>query len=263
MTTDNNKATAPVAPEKDRNAQSLELMRRMRLNGMAEAFKESLSSTFAETMTPDSFLSWLLAREWDNRSQLAIERLVRNAGFRYADYMEQIDYSLARNLDQNQLERLASLDFIRNGQSLFITGPAGTGKSFIATALGHEACKAGMKTYYSNSAKLFGKLKVAKAKGTLDREMKKIEGCALLILDDLFLTPIDSKERAILLDIIEDRHGRKSIIITSQYPVADWYDSIGDPTSADAILDRIVHSAHRIELTGDSIRKIMANRSKK
>ena len=161
------------------------------------------------------------------------------------------------------MERLASLDFVKQGQNLFITGSAGTGKSFIATALGYQACKEGIRTLYANASKLMGNLKVAKAKGTIDAELKKIERCPLLILDDLFLVPLDAKERPILLDIIEDRHGRKSIIVTSQLPVSSWYDAIGDPTLADAILDRIVHTAHQIELSGESIRKLNAAKTKK
>lgn len=260
---DTNNKTIAITPEKDRNTTSLDLMRRMKLHGMASAFEESLSSTFAETMTPDSFLSWLLAREWDYRSAAAIERLIRGAAFRYKFYVEQIDYTIPRGLDRNQMERLASLEFIRQGQNLFITGPSGTGKSFIATALGYEACKAGVRTMYANASKLLGALKVAKAKGTIEAELKKIERCSLLILDDVFLVPLDSKERPILLDIIEDRHARKSIILTSQLPVSSWYDAIGDPTVADAILDRIVHTAHQIELSGESIRKMIAKKSEK
>lgn len=255
--------TSPITVEKDRNAVSLDLMNRMKLFGMAAAFNESLSSTFAETMTPDSFLGWLLSREWDYRSAMAIERLIRGAAFRYKAYLEQIDYTISRGLERNQMERLASLDFVHQGQNLFITGSSGTGKSFIATALGYQACKSGIRTLYANASKLMGSLKVAKAKGTIDVELKKIERCPLLILDDLFLVPLDAKERPILLDIIEDRHGRKSIIITSQLPVSSWYDAIGDPTVADAILDRIVHTAHQIELSGESIRKIKAEKEKK
>lgn len=255
--------TAPISSEKDRNSISLDLMHRMKLNGMASAFSESLSSTFAETMTPDAFLNWLLSREWDYRSAAAIERLIKMASFRYKAYLEEIDYSYNRGLERNQMERLASLDFIRQGQNLFITGSSGTGKSFIATALGYQACKAGIRTLYSNASKLLGALKVAKAKGTLEVELKKIERCLLLILDDAFLIQLDPKERAILLDIIEDRHGRKSIIITSQLPVSSWYDAIGDPTVADAILDRIVHTAHQIELSGESIRKVNASKANK
>lgn len=248
--------TAPIAPEKDQNALSLELMNRMRLIGMANAFQESLQSTMAEAMTPDSFLSFLLACEWDYRSNAAIERLIRNASFRYRAVPEEIDYAVARGLDRNQMERLISLDFVRQGQNLFITGSAGVGKSYIATALGYQACKSGIRTFYANASKLLGALKVAKVKGTLEMEMKKIERCPLLILDDLFLVPLDSKERHILLDIIEDRHGRKTTVITSQLPVSLWYDAIGDPTVADAVLDRIVHGAHQIELTGESMRKV-------
>lgn len=119
-----------------------------------------------------------------------------------------------------------------------------------------------MKVLYANATKLMGSLKIAKNKGIIDSELKKLEKTQLLILDDLFLVPLDAKERAHLMEIIEDRHGRKSIIITSQLPVADWYEAIGDPTVADAILDRIVHTAHRIELTGESVRKIKAAKRK-
>lgn len=258
-----NSKTSPIVSEKDRNSVSLDLMHRMKLNGMAAAFTESLSSTFAETMTPDSFVSWLLAREWNYRSAAAIERLIKQASFRYRAYLEEIDYTISRGLERNQMERLASLDFVKQGQNLFITGSAGTGKSFLATAIGYQACKSGIRTMYASASKLMGSLKVAKVKGTIDAEMKKIERCPLLILDDLFLVPLDAKERPILLDIIEDRHGRKSVIITSQLPVSSWYDAVGDPTVADAILDRIVHSAHQIELVGESIRKMKADKERK
>lgn len=255
--------TSPVIPGKDRNAVSMDLLHRMRLHGMAAAFAESLQATFAETMTPDSFLDWLLSREWDYRVARNIERLVRSACFRYNDAsVAQIDYTLPRGLDRNQMERLASLEFIRKGDNLFITGCSGTGKSYLATALGYEAGKAGMKVLYANATKLMGSLKIAKNKGVIDTELKKLEKTQLLILDDLSLVPLDAKERAHLMEIIEDRHGRKFIIITSQLPVADWYEAVGDPTVADAILDRIVHTAHRIELTGESVRKIKAAKRK-
>lgn len=258
-----NNKTAPIVQEADRNQVSLDLMHRMRLSGMAAAFEESLSSTFTETMTPDGFLSWLLAREWDYRSSAAIERLIRGASFRYKAYPEEIDYTVSRGLDQNHMERLLSLEFVRQGQCLFITGPSGTGKSFLATAMGYHACKKGIRTMYANLAKLLSSLKVAKAKGTADVLLKKIERTQLLILDDAFLVPIDAKERTFLLDIIEDRHGRKATVISSQLPVPNWYDAIGDPTVADAVLDRIVHTAHRIELSGESLRKLNANKKQK
>lgn len=241
METTNSK-TASIVHEKERNQVTLELMRRMRLTGMANAFMESLSATYAEAMTA------------------AIERLVKEAGFRYKAYPEEIDYSISRGLNQNQMERLLSLDFVREGKNLFVTGSAGVGKSYIITATGVHACKNGFRTLYSNMSRLLGALKVAKTKGNLEAELKKIERCQLLILDDAFLVPLDVKERAILLDIIEDRHERKSIILSSQLPVSSWYDAIGDPTVADAVLDRIVHTAHQIELIGESVRKIKAGK---
>lgn len=159
------------------------------------------------------------------------------------------------------MERLATLDFVHKAQNLFITGSSGTGKSYLACALGHEACKRGFRTFYANAPKLLGALKVAKVKGTLEAELKKIERCQLLILDDLFIVPLDAKERPILLEIIEDRDERKSVIITSQYPSSNWYDMVGDPTIADAILDRIIHTAHTIELYGESMRKLKSKKN--
>ena len=252
--------------EKNKTSKSdqvLDLMTRLRYYGMLDAYRQSLRTTSSEGLTLDEFLKWLLESEWDYRTNLSIDRLIRGAGFRYDAYMETIDYTLHRNLDRNQLERLASLDFIKDGRNLFITGCSGTGKSYIATALGYEACRHGIKTYYSSTTKLMGRLKLAKNKGTLEAEQKKIEKCPLLILDDLFLVGLDAKERGILLDIIENRHGRKSMILTSQLPVENWYDAIGDNTVADAIMDRIVHTAHRIELTGESIRKIRNKKTDK
>ena len=132
---------------------------------------------------------------------------------------------------------------------------------YIVCALVHEACKRGFRTFYANAPKLLGALKVAKVKGTLETGLKKIERCQLLFLDDLFIVPLDTKERPILLEIIEDRNERKSTIITSQYPSSNWYDMVGDPTIADAILDRIIHTAHTIELYGESMRKLRAKKS--
>lgn len=260
--TNNPEALTSASAVKDRNQQTLNLMNRMRMHGMASAFQESLQSKVAESMTPDAFLSMLIAREWDCRSDAAIQRLIRMASFRYNAYLEDVDYTISRGLDRNQMERLASLDFIRRGQNIFITGSSGTGKSYLASALGYQACKEGIRTLYANASKLLGVLKVAKTKGTLEMEMKKIERSQLLILDDLFLVGLDAKERPLLLEIIEDRHERKSIIITSQLPVSSWYNAVGDQTVADAILDRIVHNAHTIELYGESMRKMKRSSNK-
>ena len=211
-------------------------------------------------MTTDQFVAWLVSNEWDDRCNRMIERLIKQASFRYKASLEEVDYSLERGLERNLLERLAELSFVKESRDLFITGSSGTGKSYIATALGYRACQKGMKVLYANTARLMGQLKMAKAKGTILQELKKIERADLLVLDDFGIQPFDAGGRMNLMDIVEDRYGKKSTLITSRVPVKDWYDIIGEKTIADAVLDRIVHQAIRIELHGDSIRKLQAKR---
>lgn len=242
------------------NQETLEKMRQTRLQGMYNAFKTSMESFKTESMTTDQFVAWLVSNEWDDRCNRMIERLIKQASFRYKASLEEVDYSLERGLERNLLERLAELSFVKESRDLFITGSSGTGKSYIATALGYRACQKGMKVLYANTARLMGQLKMAKAKGTILQELKKIERADLLVLDDFGIQPFDAGGRMNLMDIVEDRHGKKSTLITSQVPVKDWYDIIGEKTIADAVLDRIVHQAIRIELHGDFIRKLQAKR---
>lgn len=237
------------------NNQTLEKMRQMRLFGMHDAFKTSLENTLKEQMTQDQFIFHLISSEWDNRRNRAIERAVKYAQFRYNASLEEVDYTFERGLDRNQVERLAALEFVREHKDLFITGPTGTGKSYLATALGYKACQDGFRVLYASTAKLMSLLKIAKAKGTILNELKRIERVDMLILDDFCMQPMDVQSRGILMDIIEDRHQRRSTLITSQIPVKDWYDVIGEKTIADAVLDRIVHHSLRVELFGESIRK--------
>jgi len=152
--------------------------------------------------------------------------------------------------------RLAEVSFVKRKEDVLLTGPSGVGKSFIASALGHQACNQGYKVLYFNTQRLFSRLKMAKGYGTYQKEISKIERQDLLILDDFGLSPMDNYQRNALMEIIEDRHGRKSTIISSQLPVSSWYEVIGESTIADAILDRLVHKAHRVEITGESMRKI-------
>ena len=242
------------------NQETLEKMRQTRLQGMYNAFKTSMESFKTESMTTDQFVAWLVSNEWDDRCNRMIERLIKQASFRYKASLEEVDYSLERGLERNLLERLAELSFVKESRDLFITGSSGTGKSYIATALGYRACQKGMKVLYANTARLMGQLKRAKAKGTILQELKKIERADLLVLDDFGIQPFDAGGRMNLMDIVEDRYGKKSTLITSRVPVKDWYDIIGEKTIADAVLDRIVHQAIRIELHGDSIRKLQAKR---
>ena len=175
------------------NKETLERMRQMHLYGMYSAFKASLEGYSNESQTKDQFVSWLISNEWDERCNKTIERLIKNASFRYNASIEEIDYSVERGLDKNTMDRLADLSFIKEAKDLFITGCTGTGKSFIATALGMRACQKGFKVMYTNTYKLMGKLKVAKAKGDILKELKRIEKTDVLILEDFCMHPFDAE----------------------------------------------------------------------
>src|SRR5450432_4396942 len=237
------------------NKESLEKMSRMRLLGMHQAFKSCIESERTETFTNDEMVHHLVQSEWDDRQYRSLQRGLKNANFRYSASVEQLDYTENRGLDKNQVQRLSTCDFIKKGEDLFITGSTGTGKSFLASALGQQGCLLGYKVLYTNTTKLLSQLKMAKADGTHLRELASIEKKDVLILDDFGVQPLDAQGRALLLDIIEDRHSKRTTIITSQVPVKKWHDIIGEKTLADAILDRIVHQSIRIELFGDSLRK--------
>lgn len=237
------------------NTTTLEKMRKMRFNGMYRAFKMSMESGKQESYTPDEIIAHLIEAEWDDRQNRSIEQKIKNARFRYKAAIEDVYYNSERSIDKNQIMRLTECTFIDSHENILITGSTGIGKSYIASALGHHACSLGYKSLYYNVPKLFAKLKMAKADGSYLKEIAKIERQDLLILDDFGIQPFDAQSRAALMEIIEDRHGKTSLIITSQVPVNKWYEVIGEKTIADAILDRIIHDAHRIELKGESLRK--------
>jgi len=235
--------------------ETLEKIRKLRLLGMARAYETSLENNKLAHLSADELITMLVEAEWDDRLNRNIERRLRNAKFRYQSCVESIDYQSERNLDRNQVMRFAECNFIKKGENIIITGSTGIGKSYLATALGHQACTQGYKVYYANIGKLFSRLKMGKADGSYLREISKIERQDLLIIDDFGLVPIDNQNRAALMEIVEDRHKKASMIITSQLPVNCWHEVIGEKTIADAILDRIVHDADRIELKGESLRK--------
>ncbi len=230
-------------------------MGRMRLLGMQQAFALCTQSEKIESFTGDELVHHLVQSEWDDRQYRALQRGLKNANFRYSASVEQLDYSQSRGLDKNQVQRLAACEFLKKGEDLFITGSTGTGKSFLASALGQQACLLGYKVLYTNTAKLMSHLKMAKADGAYLKELSKLEKQDALILDDFGVQPFDAGSRTLLLDIIEDRHGKHSTIITAQVPVKKWHELIGEKTIADAIMDRIVHQSIRIELYGESLRK--------
>jgi DNA replication protein DnaC len=241
------------------NAPTLEKMRKMKFFGMFRAFKTSLESGKQEEYTPDEMIAHLIESEWEDRQNRNIERQLKNARFRYKAAIEDLHYHADRNIDRNQIMRLAECSFIHKHENILITGSTGIGKSYIASAIGHQACSLGYKVTYQSTAKLFGKLKMAKADGSYIKDIAKIERQHLLILDDFGIQPFDTQSRGALMEIIEDRHGKSSTIITSQVPVSKWHEIIGEKTVADAILDRIIHEAHRLDLKGESLRKKREN----
>jgi DNA replication protein DnaC len=232
----------------------------MRLRGFSRVYREMLETGMNKDFTRDEIIAHLVQAEWDDRYNRRLQRLLKNAKFRYQASMEQVDYKEKRNLDKATMLRLSSCEWIGRKQNILITGSTGLGKSFLASALGHQACLHGYKVFYRNCSKLFDELKIAKADGSYIKEINRIEKLDLLILDDFGLKPLENNQRLMLLELLEDRHGKRSTIITSQLPVKSWYDVIGEPTIADAILDRLVHSSHRIELEGEiSLRKKYKN----
>lgn len=230
-------------------------MKQMKLYGMYSAFKTAVETGKTDHYTIDQFISVLIDAEWDERHNRRIERSIKNAKFHYKSNIENINYDSSRNLDRTLVLRLAECEFVEKNQNILITGSTGVGKSFLGTALGYQACIQGYKVSYFNTSKLFAKLKMAKADGSYLRELAKIERQDVIILDDFGLQALDSQNRITLLEIIEDRHNNGSIIVTSQIPVQGWYDIIGEKTIADAVLDRLIHQSHRIELHGESMRK--------
>ena len=238
------------------NEATLEKMHSMKLHGMTRAFQATMETGRLNEITADEMVALLVDAEWDHRHDSRLTRLIRNARFRYQASIEQMNFRLRRNLDKNSLIRFADCSWIKRRQNIIITGPTGVGKSFIACALGHQACMYGLRVLYFNATKLFAALKLKKADGSYIREINRIQRQDLLILDDFGLDHLDKQSRLSLMEIIEDRHGVRSALITSQQPIKNWHEIIGDPTIADAVCDRIIHNSHRIELKGESVRKI-------
>lgn len=238
------------------NTQTCGKLRAMRLGAMAELHEQYTTASQNTSMTNDEYLALLIDHQWEARQNQKTSRLLKQAHFKQKITLEEVNYAHQRNLDKNMFQRLATLDFIAKKENMIITGPSGLGKSFISQALGHQACMMEYKVSYQNTSRLFKKLKLAKVDGTYLKELKKINQTHLLILDDFGLQAMDNHAREVLLDIIDERHQQQSTIITSQIPVSTWYDIIGEGTVADAILDRLVNSSHRIDLKGESLRKL-------
>jgi DNA replication protein DnaC len=234
---------------------TLDQLHQLGLSGMAQAFAELEASGAAATLGHAEWLGLLLEREITLRHDKRLAARLRYARLRQNAVIEDVDYRTPRSLDRALFQRLADGDWIDAHDNLILCGPTGIGKSWLACALGHKACRDNRSVLYQRVPKLFAELALARGDGRYARILKSLASVQLLILDDWGLEPLDAGARHDLYEILEDRYGRRSTILTSQIPVDKWHAFIGDPTYADAILDRLVHNAHRIDLSGDSLRR--------
>jgi DNA replication protein DnaC len=234
---------------------TLDQLRQLGLAGMARAFEELAANPRGAELDHAEWLGLLLDRELADRQDRRLRARLRHARLRHQAAVEDVDYRTPRGLDRALFQRLATGSWIEARQNLIIEGPTGVGKSWLACALGHKACRDNHSVLYQRIPRLFADLALARGDGRYPRLMRALGGVKLLILDDWGLEPLGAEQRHDLLEIVEDRHGRGATLITSQVPVDRWHELIGDPTIGDAILDRIVHNAHRLQLRGDSLRR--------
>ena len=237
------------------NEHTLDQLRTLRLDGMVHAIEEQATSTAATALGFDERLSMLVQREVAWRDARRVERLLKAAKLKVSmACVEDINYRSSRALDRSLVATLAGGDWIRNAQNLLITGATGCGKTWLACALAHQAARLGFSVLYVRAARLFDELQVAHGDGSFARRLVQLAKLDLLVLDDFAISPMGAPQRSDLLEVLDDRVGTRSTLITSQLPVKAWHTYLDDPTLADAILDRVVHSSHKIDLKGGSLR---------
>ena len=241
------------------NQPTLEKLETLRLRGMAEAFRTQSDPAQRDGLASLSFeerFALLVDQEWMWRQNRALARRLTQAKFRYRASIEDIDFRAPRGLDRSLLRSLTQNSaWVAEHQNIFLLGPRGVGKSWLACALAEKACRDGFSAFFIRTPKLFRELALARADGSLGAKLARLARIDVLVVDDWAHVPLAESERRDFLEICEDRYQTRSTILTSQLPVAQWHEQIGDPTLADSILDRLVHSAHRLELHGDSMRK--------
>lgn len=235
--------------------QTLEKLRALRLEGMIQALEEQRQQKNIVQLDFEERLALLVERQWLWKENRGLALRLRNAQLKISTAtVEDLDYRPSRGLKRAQIEQLRASDWIKNHRNCLITGPTGTGKTWVACALGHQACRDGYRTIYYYAPKLFRALETAQADGSLISFLKRLARAPLIIVDDLGISSVSGKLYRQFLEILDDRHGYGATMITSQFPVAQWHEVIADPTVADAILDRVVHNAYRLEFGGKSLR---------
>jgi DNA replication protein DnaC len=237
---------------------TLDKLSALRLDGMAQALEEQRRQPDMGQLEFEERLALLVERQWLWQENRALARRLRYARFKLAATLEDIDYRHPRGLKRAQIEQLRASQWVQKRHNCLITGPTGSGKTYLACALGHQACRDGHRVCYYYAPKLFRELQNAQADGSLMKLFKRVARAALLVIDDFGLGGVAGRQYRDLLEILDDRHGLGATLMTSQFPVHQWHELINDATVADAILDRLVHNAYRLELKGESLRKIKA-----
>ena len=242
---------------------TLDSLNRLKLHGMAAALSEQITQSATHGLSFEERLGLLVDREITHRDNRRLTRLLQLAQLKLRACLEDIDLRSRRGLDRAQLASLASCDWMRAAHNLLIHGPTGSGKTFLACALAHQACRQGLSALYVRAPRLFEELNLCHADGSFGKRLAALAKLSLIVIDDFAISPIGPRERNDLLEVLDDRVGTRSTIITSQLPIEHWHDYIADPTLADAILDRLLHSAHKIHLEGESMRKRAAVENEK
>ena len=238
------------------NHHTLQLLTQLKLDGMARAFEEQSSQTHAASLSFEERFGLLVDREFTHRDTKRVDRLLKQAKLKVSGAcVEDIDYRAGRGLDKRLMASLSTCDWIRHARSVLITGATGCGKTWLACALGQQACRQGFSVLYVRIPRLFEELRIAHGDGSFTRKLAALARTDVLLLDDWGVNPLTQPERSNLLEILDDRVATRSTIITSQLPVEHWHEYLADPTLADAILDRIVHQSHKLKLKGESLRK--------
>lgn len=237
------------------NHPTIEKLHRLRLPGMARALTAQMSTAESTALSFEERLGLLVDEECTHRDETRLKTRLRTAALRQSACLEDIDYRHPRGLDKAMLKKLAGGVWLREHLNCLVTGPTGVGKSFIACALAHQACREGRTVRYLRLPRLLSELGIARGDGRYRKLLAQLARTELIVLDDFGLSAMSDEQRRDLLEILEDRYERRSTLVTSQFPVEHWHTLIGDPTLADAILDRLVHNAYRLELKGESMRK--------